>query len=150
MPLQIYAQLATNQKKHSPDLPQKNKLSSIAIPRAIRLNSTFSNSHKSARPPAPLHNSKPTTNESNTLLQGVAYLKIVLLVDRGAAATKTKPSTLDKYHCLKAMTWAFPKALAKGYCDVVALRNNPVFTYLKELFKSIPVLKVAFTSSRSK
>ena len=86
-----------------------------------------SNSHKSARPTAPLHNSKPT---SNALLQGVAYLKIVLLVDMGAAATKTKPSTLNKYHCLTAMTRAFPKALANSYCDVVALRNNPVFTYL--------------------
>ena len=48
----------------------------------------FSNSPKSARPPAPLQNYKPT---NNALLQGVAYLKIVLLVDRGAAVTKTKP-----------------------------------------------------------
>ena len=94
-------------------------------------NSTCSNSHKSARPPAPLHNSKPTTNESNALLQGVAYLKIVLLVDRGAAATKTKPSTLDKYHCLKAMTKVHTKALANDYCDVVALQNSPVFASLR-------------------
>lgn len=94
-------------------LPTKKQSIKHSNPTCYPPKQLFSNAPKSARPPAPLHNFKPT---SNAPLQGVAYLKIVLLVDRGAAATKTKPSTLDKYHCLKAMTMAFPKALANSYC----------------------------------